>query len=132
LYGDPIGPNATQVDIQFGRWLDGIRYKAGVDFFYTEQAPSLYEGNAHFFYSANSSYYPYPVLTKEHSGGAAIDLLRLAQDARIGSGHALVDGKARIAVEYVDRLNFGASGSVRVLVSFSIGIQPLWKSIEWH
>ncbi len=131
LYGDPIGPNATQVDIQFGRWLDGIRYKAGVDFFYTEQAPNLYEGNVHFHYPPNSTYYPYPVLTKEHSGGVAIDLARLAQKARIGNGHALLDGNGRIAVEYVDRLNFGASSTVRVLVSFKIGIQPLWKSISW-
>jgi hypothetical protein len=132
MYGNPIGPNATQVDIQFGRWLDGIRYKAGIDLFYTEQAPSLYEGNSHFYYPANSTYYPYPVLTKEHSGGAAIDLARLAEAAKIGSAHALMDGKARIAVEYVDKLNFGAPGTVRVLVFFSVGIQPLWKSLEWR
>jgi Capsule assembly protein Wzi len=132
MYGDPIGPNATQVDIQFGRWLDGIRYKADVDFFYTEQAPSLYEGNVHFFYPANSTYYSYPVLTKEHSGGIAFDLSRLAEVAPLGSQHMLFDAKGRVAIEYVDRLNFGQPGSVRTMVSLSIGIDPLWKSIEWH
>jgi Capsule assembly protein Wzi len=132
MFGDPIGPNATQIDIQFGRWFDGIRYKGDLDFFYTEQAPSLYEGNVHFFYPPNSIYYPYPVLTKEHSGGVAFDVSRLAQELAAGSGHMLWDAKGRVAIEYVDRLNFGEPGSVRALFSLSIGIEPLLKSIEWH
>src|SRR5262249_31728894 len=31
LFQNAIGPNATEVDVQVGRWLDGIRYKADMD-----------------------------------------------------------------------------------------------------
>ncbi|SRR5579885_395453 len=132
LFGHPIGPNASQVDVQFGRWLGGIRYKADLDFFYTEQAPSLYEGNTHFVYPANSAYYPYSSLGKEHSEGIACDVSRLAQVAEIGNDRALLYGKGRVALEYVQRLNYGAPDSVRAVASISIGLAPLWKSIEWH
>jgi hypothetical protein len=132
MFGAPIGPNATQVDVQFGRWLDGIRYKADVDFFYTEQAPSTYQAGIDFSYPANSAFYPFPRLTKENSGGAAINLLSLPQSVSIGSEEALLDGKARVAVEYVDRLNYGAPGSIRALLSISVGLTPLWQSFDWH
>src|SRR5215472_14396786 len=111
MFGAPIGPNATQVDVQFGRWLDGIRYKADVDFFYTEEAPSVYQGGIDFSYPANSAFYPFPKLTKEHSGGVAFALQRLAQTVSMGNYETLMDGKSRVALEYVDRLNYGAPGS---------------------
>src|SRR5262249_25193170 len=108
MFGSPIGPNATQVDVQFGRWLDGIRYKADVDFFYTEEAPSTYQAGIDFSYPANSALYPFPRLTKEHSGGAAFDLQSLAQIVSAGNSEALAEGEGRVALEYVDRLNYGA------------------------
>jgi hypothetical protein len=129
FFGHPIGPNATQVDVQFGRWF-GLRYKASVDFFYTEQAPSLYEGNTHFYYAPHSVFYPYASLGKEHSEGIALDLMRLAEKARLVNGEGLMDGRARAALEYVQRLNYGAPNSVRALVSVSIGITPTLKSFE--
>jgi hypothetical protein len=132
MFGAPIGPNATQVDLDFGRWLGGIRYKADVDLFYTEEAPSTYQGGVDFSYPANSPFYPFPQLTKEHSGGAAFDLQRLAQTVSMGSYETLVDGQSRVALEYVDRLNYGAPGSFRALVSLSVGLNPLWKSLEWR
>ncbi len=70
LMGDPLGPNASEVDLQVGRWLD-LRTKLSADAFYTEQAPN-YDTNA----SYPAGFYPYP-LGKEHSGGLAIDFLRL-------------------------------------------------------
>jgi len=132
LLNQPIGPNATQVNVQFGRWLDGIRYKANVDMFYTEEAPSVYEGGFDFPYPARSAFYPFATLTKEHSGGVAFDMQSLAQVASLGRSRALIDGNGRVAVEYVDRLNYGAPGSVRALMSLSVAITPLWKSLEWR
>jgi hypothetical protein len=132
MFGAPIGPNATQVDVQLGRWLNGIRYKSDLDLFYTEQAPDVYEGGLDHYYQANSAFYPFPRLTKEHSGGAAFDLQSLAQTVSMGNNEMLLDGKGRVALEYVDRLNYGAPGSFRVLVSLSLGLTPLWKSLEWH
>ena len=132
MYGAPIGPNATQIDVQFGRWLDGIRYKADVDFFYTEEAPSTYQGGTDFSYPAHSGLYPFPQLTKEHSGGAAFDLQSLAQTVSIGNSEVLAENHGRVALEYVDRLNYGGPASFRALVSLSIGLTPLWKSLEWH
>src|SRR5262249_13396229 len=130
LFQNGIGPNATEVDVQFGRWLDGIQYKADMDFFYTEQAPSVYIGGADFSYPVNSAFYPFSSLTKEHSGGAAFDLQGLAQSVSSGNHQALLDGKARVAIEYVQRLNYGAPGSVRALLSLSIGLTPLWRSFQ--
>jgi hypothetical protein len=132
LFADAIGPNATQVDLQFGRWIDGIRYKADVDFFYTEQAPSVYIGGIDFSYPANSAFYPFAKLSKEHSGGASFNLQSLAQAISIGNHRALLDGKARVAFEYVDRLNYGAPGSFRTLVSISLGFTPLYSSFQWR
>jgi hypothetical protein len=129
LTGDPMGPNASQVDLQFGRWVD-LRYKASLDLFYTEQAPSAYEGNVRLFYAANSAFYPYGPLKHERSGGMAFDLQRLAERLRIGDGHALVDGEARVAFEYVDRLNYGEPSSFRTLVTVSVGLTPLWQSLR--
>jgi hypothetical protein len=130
LLGHPIGPNATQVNMQFGRWLGGINYKANVDFFYTEQAPTVYEGGVDFPYAAKSPAYPFSSLGKEHSEGVALDLLRLAQTTEMGNGRALLDGKMRVGLEYTQRLNYGAPNSVRALVSLSVGLTPLWKSLE--
>src|SRR5262249_7668950 len=110
--------------------LGGIRYKADLDFFYTEQAPSVYEGGTDFFYPPNSSSYPFPSLIKENSGGLAFELIRLPQP--IGSPDSLtaVVGKSRIAFVYGDGLNYGAPSSFRTLVSLSIGLIPLWNSIQ--
>jgi hypothetical protein len=129
LFGDAIGPNASEVDIQFGRWF-GMRYKLNADFFYTEQAPKLYEGNAQFFFPSNSTFYPFSPLVHERSGGMAFDLSRLDQAMRGPLGKVLLGARARVAFEYVDRLNYGEPGSFRTLVTLSIGFQPLWRSLE--
>ena len=129
LFGDAIGPNASQVDVQIGRWF-GLRYKVSMDMFYTEQAPNLKEGDSHFFFPPDSQYYPYAPLGKEHSGGVAFDVLRLAEVVRGSSMSTTIDGKGRLALEYVHGMNYGGPDSFRALVSVSIGIAPGWKSLE--
>ena len=124
LMGDAMGPNATEVDLQAGRWLPGMT-KVSTDLFYTERAPS-YAGNS-----------PYPskvygaALTKEHSAGVAFNALRIPQLERWSHG-ALIDGRARLAFEYVDHVNYGAAPSLRSLVVLSMGITPPWKTREWR
>jgi hypothetical protein len=132
LFQDAIGPNATQVDVQFGRWFGGIRYKADMDFFYTEQAPSVYIGGIDFSYPTKSAFYPFPTLGKEHSGGLAVSVWNLAETIGFRNGGALFDGKGRVAFEYVDRLNYGAPGSVRILVSISASLTPIYKTLTWR
>jgi len=129
LLGDPMGPNASQVDLQVGRWIKR-RYKASVDFFYTSRAPGLYEGNDRIFFPANSRFYPYG-LHKESSGGIAIDLLRLPQFTNFAHGSRF-EGKARLAFEYVNRINYGGPSSLRTLVTVSIGFAPDSLSLTWR
>ncbi len=124
LMGDAMGPNATEVDLQVGRWLPGMT-KVSSELFYTERAPS---------YGSNT---PYPAsvygtnLTKEHSVGIAFNALRIPQLERWSHG-ALIDGRARLAFEYVDHVNYGAASSMRTLVLLSMGITPPWKTQEWR
>ncbi len=124
LMGDALGPNASEIDLQVGRWFPGLN-KADMDIFCTERAPTL---------GSNS---PYPssiyglALSKEHSGGIAFDFLRIPQTTR-WSGDMLVDGRARIAVEYVDHMNFGGPGNFRVLVMLSTGLNPAWSNLVWR
>ena len=130
LMADPLGPNASQVNLQVGHWFR-LRYKADVNFFYTQQAPRMYEGNVNFFFPAQSVFYPYSKLVSEHSGGVAFDLLRLPMEPKWANGW-LLDGKARIAFEYVDHMNYGGTASFRTLVMLSVGITPSWPSLIWR
>ncbi len=124
LMGDALGPNATQVDVQVGRWFPGLT-KADMDIFYTERAPTVQTNSPY-----PASIYG-PVLSKEHSGGIAFDFLRIPQTTR-WTGDLLVDGRARIAVEYVDHMNYGGAGNFRVLLMLSTGLNPSLKSLTWR
>ncbi len=124
LMGDAMGPNATEVDIQLGRWLD-LRDKLSADIFYTEQPPGYGSAVAYPY-----EFYPYP-LGKEHSGGAAFDFLRLPLPMRKLDG-ALATIRARAAVEYVRDLNYQAnSQSVRILLMCSLSFTPGWTGWQW-
>lgn len=124
LMGDPLGPNATEVDLQIGRWLD-LRDKLSGDVFYTEQAPS-YGTDAPY----PAQFYPY-ALGKEHSGGLAFNLLRLPRPiSRLGNGLATI--RARAAVEYAQDVNYQShTDSVRFLLMFSGAFTPGWSSWVW-
>ena len=122
--GDAMGPNSTQIDLQIGRWFPGLT-KASADLYYTERAPN---------FGTNQSYPTAiygPLLTKEHSGGIAFDVLRIPQITR-WTGDALVDGRARVALEYVDRINFGGPGNFRALVMLSTSLNPAWSNLVWR
>lgn len=122
LMGDSMGPNASKVDFQVGRWLD-LREKLSADAFYTEQAPT-YDTNL----SYSAAYYPYR-LGKERSGGLALDLLRLPYAAGSGLGRTTI--RARAAVEYAHSLNYhSGANSVRFMLMFSSSLpvdQLNWK-----
>jgi hypothetical protein len=124
VMGDAIGPNATEVDIQVGRWLN-LRRKLSADIFYTEEAPN-YSTNIYYPYQ----YYPYP-LTKEHSGGLAIDLLELP--AAINGFHQILAGwHLQAAIEGAQALNYQQGAvSVRALVSLSGNFQPAANYLAW-
>lgn len=124
LMGDAMGPNATEVDIQVGRWLD-LRDKLSADVFYTEQAPGYASAVAYPY-----EFYPYP-LGKEHSGGVAFDFLRLPLPMRKLDG-GLATLRARGAVEYVRALNYQAgASSVRFLLMCSLSFTPGWTGWTW-
>lgn len=124
LMGDAMGPNATEVDFQLGHWLD-LRDKLSTDLFYTAQPPSYgYE------VPYPAEFYPYPLGT-EHSGGLAINFLRLPRPIRkLGGGLATL--RARGAVEYARDFNYRAnSGTVRALLMISASFTPGWPSWSW-
>ncbi len=114
LMGDPMGPNATQIDLDFGRWFM-MKCKADLDFFYTERAPI---------------WTPQINLHKERSVGGSLDLWTVPGPMR-GTAGWLGDFKARSAFEYVHDINFQKSGSLRTVLMVSFAIRPGWKSIEY-
>jgi hypothetical protein len=124
LMGDALGPNASEIDLQVGRWFPGLT-KADMDFFYTERATTLVTNVPY-----PSSIYGSP-LSKEHSGGIAFDFLRIPQATR-WTGDMLVDGRARVALEWVDHMNFGGPGNFRALVMLSTSLNPAWSNLVWH
>jgi hypothetical protein len=113
LMGDPMGPNATEVDLVAGRWFGEPRNlgKLALDLFYTEQAPGIGSGG---HYPANIYG---PGQSKEHSGGMAFDLLTLPRGALHDS---LTAAHARVALEYVRAPNYDqAHDSVRLMLMLS-------------
>lgn len=115
LMGDPMGPNASQLDLAIGRWF-GYRTKIDLDGFYTERAPK----------------FGVPGLHKERSGGFAVDILRMPQ-----SMNSLADSlawmRARFAFEYVHSINYAPdANSVRVGLVLSGAINPSLHSYSWR
>ena len=135
LFGDPLGPNSSQVDLQVGRWF-GLLYKADLDLFYTEEAPNLSEGSSRFFFPAKSAFYPYP-LTKEHSFGMAFDL-SLPMPVRTASPwldlmRGLIGTHAKVAIEYADGLNYQPRAhSVRTMIMLSGTIDNVLPGWNWR
>jgi Capsule assembly protein Wzi len=117
LMGDPLGPNASRVDVQLGRWV-AMRYKLVADLFYTERAPT---------YLTNT-----PVgLHKERSLGFTVDLFQLP--IRMGaSSRTLAWISARTGFEYVHDINYDTGTSVRAIVSIKIGLQPGLPAYSWR
>lgn len=123
--GDPMGPNATQVDMRIGRWFD-LEYKLSLDAFYTEEAPQFGSNTPY-----PAGFYPYS-LTKAHSVGAAIDFLRLGTRlTRMADTLATVH--SRLAVEYGDHFNYDpAEHSVRIMLLISTSLRPQLGPWKWN
>ncbi|HYB91448.1 MAG TPA: capsule assembly Wzi family protein [Candidatus Binataceae bacterium] len=114
LMGYELGPNGSKVDIDFGRWSKDFA-KVDLDLFYTERAPMLKGAN----------------LSKEHSGGLAIDYWQLPV-AMSGLQDSLGEVRTRIALEYVNNINYSSRNSIRSLVQISVGLNPSWRSLVWR
>lgn len=125
LMGDPLGPNASRIDLQVGRWFDHLD-KLSLDLFYTEQAPA-YGGGPY-----PAEYYPY-LLGKERSFGGAIDLLRLPQSFSIRQATGLASLRTRIAAEYVNNINYDRGGhSMRLMISLTGFFESGFGSFIWN
>jgi len=115
LMGDPMGPNASEIDLAIGRWLRS-RYLVDADAFYTERAPQFGVAGLH----------------KERSGGLAIDLLRLPQPLPKLNG-ALGELRARAAAEYVHSINYAPNtSSLRFTFMLSGALTPALPSWTWR
>jgi Capsule assembly protein Wzi len=136
LLGDPLGPNVSEVDLQIGRWF-GLRYKADVDFFYTEQAPNLSEGSTRFYFPADSVFYPY-ALTKEHSFGVTFDLVSLPVPVAtmrpwLATMRGLIGEHAKVAVEYADSINYQPRAhSLRTMILLSGTMDNVLQGWNWR
>ncbi len=123
LMGDAMGPNASEVDIEIGRWTHRLNKVTG-DVFYTEQAPNVPFGLL-------SYVYPYP-LTKERSVGASIGFLHVPESISTTLGPGLASVSGRVAAEYVTHLNYAPNGqSVRLMVLLSTAFDPGFGSYIW-
>lgn len=114
LMGDPLGAHAQRVDLAFGRWF-GLRYKATVDGYYELRQPG----------------YPAVGNNNENAGGIAIDLASLPAALKRLDG-ALGDFHVSTAVEYANDINYANHGSVRALLTITIGLTPRGGLITWR
>jgi hypothetical protein len=117
LMGDPMGPDATEVDLNVNRWLN-YRYKWGLDMFYTERAPALSVAG----------------LSKERSGGLALDVFQIPTANDIHNFSFLGSLRLRVAVEGVHDLNWQRNDdlAMRALVLISGSLYPSRSSWTWR
>ena len=116
MMGDGLGPDASEVDMDVGRWIN-YQYKADIDVFYTERSPR----------------FQVPDVIKEHSGGLAIDVLQIPTDFRVQNFSSMGSLKVRVACEYVDDMNWiRGTSSVRTMVLISGSLWPAWASWIWQ
>ncbi len=116
LMGDSLGPDASEIDLDFGRWIND-QYKVDVDLFYTERAPRLNVAG----------------ISKERSGGFAIDALQIPTGMNLGGLSTLGSLKVRVAFEYVHDINWiRGDNSLRTMVLISGSLWPTRASWIWH
>jgi hypothetical protein len=126
LMGTSLGPNATGLNLEVGRWVTLLN-KLSLDLFYTQEAPFHSD---HTSYS--TQYYPY-ALAGEHSGGLALDLFQLPRRTHLLTQGALAGTHLRVSAEYVQDLNYQAnSHSVRFMLSLTGYLMPDFPSWSWN
>jgi hypothetical protein len=121
MMGDPLGPNASRVDVSLQRWLT-LKDRAESTVFFTDRAPT-YDTNA-----------PYPAefygssLTKEYSVGMTLDFAHFLDRYRWPApGQVWIKGEA--SFEYVDHLNYAGGGSLRTFLSLRLGLRPAYSPL---
>ncbi len=125
LMEDPLGPNASQIDFQIGRWFPNLT-KGSWDLFFSDRAPKVSEDQ-----SVPAQYYgPSSTLHHERSVGGAFDLLTIPQNSRLRAD-MLAFGRMHLALEYCEHMNYGPPGAYRAVASISIGIKPNWNGWSW-
>lgn len=125
LMEDPLGPNASQIDVQLGRWFSNLT-KGSWDLFFSDRAPKLSEDQ-----SVPAQYYgPPSTLHHERSVGMAFDLLTVPNKSRLRD-EVFAFGRMHLALEYCEHMNFGPPGAYRAVASITIGIKPNWDGWSW-
>jgi hypothetical protein len=125
LMDDPLGPNASQIDFQVGRWFPNLT-KGSLDLFFSDRAPKV-SGNT---FVPAQFYGPSSTLHHERSAGLAFDLLSIPQNPRLRDD-VLAFGRAHLSLEYCDHMNFAPPGTWRGVVSITVGLKPRWDSLSW-
>ena len=125
LMDDPLGPNASQIDLQLGRWFPNLT-KGSWDLFYSDRAPKV-SGNT---FVPALPYGPASTLHHERSYGVAFDLLTIPQNSQLRTD-LLAFGRMRLALEYCEHMNFAPPGAYRAVASITIGIKPNWDGWSW-
>jgi len=125
LMEDPLGPNASQIDFQLGRWFPSLT-KGSWDIFYSDRAPQVSGGH-----SVPAQFYgPPSTLSHERSVGMAFDLLTIPQNSQLRA-NMLAFGRMHLALEYCSHMNYGPPGAYRAVASLSIGLTPNWDGWSW-
>jgi hypothetical protein len=119
LMQDPLGPNASQINFQVGRWVSNLTKGSG-DLFFTDRAPKQ-AGNVF----VPRIFGPPSTLHHERSAGFAFDLLTMPRGV-FPRDDILAFGRTRIAVEYCEHMNYAPAGAWRAVASISIGLKPNW------
>ncbi len=115
LMGNPIGPNAFQINVGVGRWLSRS-LKMDVDYFHTERDPEITNGGGN----------------TEFSNGMSIDLLRLPQP-EISLRDSLVGVNLYTALEWVNNLNTAPGvNALRAVAQLSVSVDPASSTWRFH
>jgi hypothetical protein len=125
LMDDPLGPNASQIDFQLGRWFLNLT-KGSADLFFTDRAPKEAENHL----VPPQFYGPQNMLHHERSAGIAFDLLTIPQTSRLRDD-VFAFGRTHLSMEYSNHMNFGPPGAFRAVASISIGLKPNWDGWSW-
>ena len=126
LMGDPLGPNASRVDVEIERWVT-LKDRASATVFWTDRAPT---------YDTNEPYpaeFYGPSLTKESSIGATFDFAHFNQLAnRLLPARVWIEGQA--SFECVDHLNYAgpAGWGARSFLSVKLGLRPVSAALAMH
>jgi hypothetical protein len=108
LMGDPVGPNAFQINTSVSRWLSKS-LKLDVDYFHTERDPEKTRG---------------PGQT-EFSNGMALQMTRLPQPAPAVLRASLLGISVYLGCEWVHNLDtLAGSDTFRVAVQVSLSLSP--------